>query len=54
VGPKVLGMDIVAQIQGLPALMERLAASEVSKRVDSDMRANQDEFMQKIRERQNP
>jgi glutathione S-transferase len=53
VGPKVLGMDIVAAIDGLPGLMAKLAESEVSQKIDADMRANQAEFMQKIRERQN-
>jgi len=48
VGPKVLGMDIVAAVNGLPALMAKLADSEISQRIDADMRANQAEFMAKI------
>lgn len=48
VGPKVLGMDIVAAVNGLPDLMAKLAESEVSKKIDADMRANQAEFMAKI------
>jgi len=48
VGPKVLGMDIVAAVNGLPALMAKLADSEISQKIDADMRANQAEFMAKI------
>lgn len=48
VGPKVLGMDIVAAVNGLPALMLTLADSEISQKIDADMRANQAEFMAKI------
>lgn len=49
VGPKVLNMDIVAAVNGLPALIAKLAESEVSRKIDADMRANQAEFMAKIR-----
>ena len=48
VGPKVLGMDIVAAVNGLPGLMAKLADSEISQKIDADMRANQAEFMAKI------
>jgi glutathione S-transferase len=48
VGPKVLGMDILAAVNGLPALMAKLAESEVSQKIDADMRENQAEFMAKI------
>jgi glutathione S-transferase len=48
VGPKVLGMDIVAAVNGLPALMAKLADSEISQKIDADMRAKQAEFMAKI------
>jgi glutathione S-transferase len=48
VGPKVLNMGIVAAVNGLPELMAKLSESEVSRRIDSDMRANQAEFMAKI------
>ena len=48
VGPKVLNMDIVGAVNGLPELMAKLAESEVSQRIDADMRANQAEFMAKI------
>ena len=48
VGPKVLNMDIVVAVNGLPELMARLAESEVSHKIDADMRANQAEFMAKI------
>jgi len=52
VGPKLLDMDVVGQIDGLPALMSLLAESEISQKIDGDMRDNAAEFMQKIRERQ--
>jgi glutathione S-transferase len=52
VGPKLLDRDIVSEIRGLPELMALLAESEISQRIDADMRDNYAEFMQKIRERQ--
>ncbi|HSG88801.1 MAG TPA: glutathione S-transferase family protein [Pseudomonadales bacterium] len=40
----LLDRDVVAEIDGLGAWAERMAADPVSKRVDADMAANRDDF----------
>ena len=49
VGPKVLQWNIIEAINGLPELMHVLAESEISQKIDADMKANQAEFMAKVR-----
>ena len=49
VGPKVLQWNIIEAVNGLPELMHLLAESEISQKIDADMKANQAEFMAKVR-----
>lgn len=45
VGPSLLEWDIVASVDGLPQWDEMMANSDISRKVDADMRDNLEEFM---------
>ena len=51
VGPSQLDWDIVAAVEGLTQWDEMMADSDISRKIDADMRDNQEEFMSYISSR---
>ena len=51
VGPSQLNWDIVAAVEGLTQWDEMMADSDISRKIDADMRDNQEEFMSYITSR---
>ncbi len=51
VGPSQLNWDIVAAVEGLTQWDEMMADSDISRKIDADMRDNQEEFMSYISSR---
>ena len=51
VGPSQLDWDIVAAVDGLPQWDEMMAKSDISRKIDADMRDNLGEFMSYIASR---
>lgn len=45
VGPSQLDWDIVAAVDGLSEWDEMMANSDISRKIDADMRDNMEEFM---------
>ena len=51
VGPSQLDWDILAAVDGLPQWYEMMADSDISRKIDADMRDNAEDFMAYVQSR---
>ena len=51
VGPSQLDWDILAAVDGLPQWYEMMANSDISRKIDADMRDNAEDFMAYVQSR---